>query len=254
MRAATVIAPLTAVTVLTALAPLGAVPAHAATSGDWRSQACASSGSDVRAGDTYTVVTKDAGRLERVPTLTVTIERLVFDGGVQCDLLQLDGRLPFGTELRGHGAEVDVMGELVINGVDQGEMQLSGSFHGVGGSAPIRVVRHVVLNAVTYVPDESGTVPDSPTLPEPWRNQPYTSTHTRTTFSAHVSGRIGTEKPFTVTHATRAAAERRLAAELEVAQHAVDRRAARRTYRLALRGIRLVMTPFRERWSGELAR
>ena len=68
---------------------------------------------------------------------------------------------------------------------------------------------------MVYVPDEAGTVPDVLEIPEPWRNQPYTSTYTRTTFNrdAPRQGRHE-EQTFTVTAATRAEAKRRLADDL----------------------------------------
>ena len=130
----------------------------------------------------------------------------------------------------------------------------SSSISGTGGTSPIRRADHLVLDAVVVLADESGTTPDSVVLPEPLRNEPYTSTHTRTTFTATVNGRVGTEETFTVTAATRAAAKRRLSRDLAMAETAADRQAARKTYRLALRGVRLVMKRFKDSWSGELLR
>ena len=73
-------------------------------------------------------------------------------------------------------------------------------------------------------------------------------------FTASVDGRTSVKKTFTITPATRATAKRRLTSALADADSAAERGDARRTYRLALRGVRLVMKRFHHEWSGELPR
>lgn len=193
-------------------------------------------------------------RLDEVPSLTVTTERLVFASGAQCDLLHLDGTLPFDQEVRGYRARLTTRGELVIGGVSQGENGRASNAIGSSSSVGTHDLRRFVLVAQVYVPDEAGTLPDSVEIPEPWRNQPYTSTFTRTTLGLTLRGKVGTRKTFAVTAATRDAAKRRLARDLELSANATDRHAARKIFRLALRGVRLEMKSFTARWSGELTR
>lgn len=256
MRAATALGPLAAsalvAAALTVTAATGA-SAGAAAPDDWRAAACKDADRDLAVG-AYTVTSRLAERLEDLPSVTMTAERLTFTNGARCDLLHLDGRLPLERQLRGHSAELSMMGDVVIAGASQGEMASHTVANGAGGNIPIRDVDHLVLGAVAFRDVESGTMPDSALLPEPWRNQPYTVTHTRTTYTVGLVGKVGTQKRFTVTPATRAAAQRRLTLDLAAAQNGADRRAARQTYRLSLRGIRLELKPFRTRWSGELPR
>lgn len=240
---------------LTALVPTtcAATAATASAAGDWRAAACADDDKDLATGS-YAVAQVLTQPVKQVPSLTVTAERLVFANGARCDLLSLDGPVPVGKELTGYGSEMTVLGQLVVGGVDQGEMSSTRAVSGYGGSSPIARARHLVLGAEVFPAVESGTVPDSPTVPAGWRNQPYTSTHTRTTFTATVNGATGKKKTFTVTPATKAAAKRRLDVALALADTAAERRAARQTYRLALQGVRYVMKTFRFDWSGEIPR
>lgn len=247
------LASVAALATLTVVVPAGPT-AYAASSDDWRAAACAEDNRDGLALGAYTVAQVQSRRVKQIPSLTLTAERLVFTSGTRCDLISLDGSVPFGREVKGHGSSISLLGELVVGGVSQGEMEGSGSVTGVGGSEPIRGIRDVVLGAEVFSDVETGTMPDSTSLPESWRNQPYTFTHTRTGFLASVSGRTSTKKSFPVTPATRATAKRRLAAALADADSPAERRDARRTYRLALEGVRLVMKPFRYDWSGELPR
>jgi hypothetical protein len=248
----TTLGSLTAATALAVLAPLA--PAGAAGSSDWRTVACADDNDDGLALGAYTVAQAQTHRVAQIPSLTLTAEHLVFASGTRCDLISLDGSVPFGQEVKGHASSISLLGELVVGGVSQGEMASSTSVTGVGGSEPIRVIRNVVLGADVFADVETGTMPDSTSLPEPWRNQPYTFTHTRTDFTASVDGRTSVKKTFTVTPATRATAKRRLTSALADADSAAERSDARRTYRLALRGVRLVMKRFHHEWSGELPR
>jgi len=220
---------------------------------DWRAAACKDADRDLAVG-AYAVTSRLAERLEDLPSVTVTAERLTFANGARCDLLHLHGRLPVERQLRGHSAEVSTLGELVVAGASQGEMASHTVASGAGGNIPIRDVDHLVLGAVTFRDVESGTMPDTVVLPEPWRNQPYAFTHTRTTYTVKLVGKVGSHTRFTVTPATRAAARRRLTQDLTAAQNGADRRAARHVFRLALRGIRLDLKTFRARWSGELPR
>lgn len=190
-------------------------------------------------------------RLRRLGSLGVTGVRLTYPNGARCDVLSVDGRLPFGHDVKRYAADLSELGTLVVAGADQGETEHQGIGTSVGGS-PFREFDDVVLGAVVYTPTESGTMPALPGIPPEWQGQPYTFTHTRTTASLDLRLRKGVEKTFRVTPATRAAAARRLERDLMVASSAADRRDARRTYRLALDGIRLVMKPFRASWSGEL--
>ncbi len=237
---------------VTILAPTGTA-AHAA-SGDWRTAACAERNRDGLALGTYTVAQVQTQRVEQVPSLTISAESLVFASGARCDLLSLDGRAPFGRDLTGYGSTMSRLGELVVGGASQGETEGTGSVTGVGGSVPIRRARHEILGAVVFNEVETGTMPDHAGVPAPWRNQPYTTTHTRTTFTATINGALARKKTFTVTRSTKAAAKRRLDIDLALADSAAERRDARATYRLALRGIRLVMKTFRYDWSSELPR
>lgn len=252
MRAITTLASVTTVAVLAALAPLGTAPAQAAKASDWRTEACAEQNHDGLALGSFTVTDKRTQRVKQVPSLTLTAERVTFASGVRCDLVHLHGRVPFGRELTGYGLGLTTMGDLVISGTSQGEIAKTSLSRGVGTTDPIRRANHLVLAAVVFLDVEEGTMPDAAMLPEPWRNQPYTFTHTRTTFTANLNGRVGTKRTFTVTPATRVAAERRLSADLAAADDAADRRAARQTHRLALRGVRLVMKSFTSSWTGEL--
>ncbi|WP_210439270.1 hypothetical protein [Nocardioides xinjiangensis] len=247
------LASIAALATLAALAPMGPA-AHAAAPGDWRTAACADDNHDDLALGAYTVTQAKSHRVRQIRSLTLTAERLVFASGTRCDLLSVDGRVRGGHELTGHGSDMALMGELVVGGVSQGEMEGHSSQTGAGGTEPIRHARHRVLDAMVFRDVESGTVPDSAAVPEAWRNQPYTFTHTRTTFTATVTGRVARRKTFTVTPATTAAADRRLAAALAVADSTAERRAARKVHRLALRGVRVVMRKFRHDWSDELPR
>lgn len=190
-------------------------------------------------------------RLRRLGSLGVTGVRLTYANGARCAVLSVDGRLPFGHDVKRYAADLSELGTLVVAGADQGETEHQGIGTSVGGS-PFREFDDVVLGAVVYAPTESGTMPALPGIPPEWQGQPYMFTHTRTTASLDLRLRKGVEKRFTVTPATRAAAARRLEHDLVVASSAADRRDARRTYRLALDGVRLVMKPFRVSWSGEL--
>ena len=254
MRLTTAVSSVTALTVLTALAPAGTATAREAAIADWRAAACEDASRLDGPLGSYTVAKTATGGVRKLPSVTLTAERLVFTSGAQCDLVQLDGPVPFRRELRGHSAEITVLGQMVVGGADQGEMERATSFSLVGSSRAIRETGHRVLDAVVFRPDETGTMPDDAALPAPWRNQPYTSAHTRTTFATTISGRVGTERTFTVTPRTRAAAKRRLTIALALAQSDADRRVARKTYRLALRGIRLVWRRFTQSWSVELPR
>lgn len=247
------LAAVAALATLSAVVPTGPT-AYAASSDDWRAAACAEDNRDGLALGAYTVAQSQQRRVKQIPTLTLTAQRLVFASGTRCDLISLDGSVPFGREVKGHGSSMSILGELVVGGVSQGEMEGSGSVTGVGGTEPIRGIRDVVLGAEVFTDVETGTMPDSTSLPESWRNQPYTFTHTRTGFTASVEGRTSRERTFAVTPATRAAAKRRLASALADADSAAERRDARRTYRLALEGVRLVMKRFRYEWTGELPR
>ncbi|CAM3849558.1 hypothetical protein [Nocardioides zeicaulis] len=253
---------LASATVLALLSPLAPAPATAsaaatsAGSTDWRTQACRDAGSE--SSGTPSRATLLEGRVRGLRSLTVTAERLTWGDGVRCDLVSVDGRPPFGRDLPSYGAEVAEMGTLVVGGVDQGETEHQrvsmgvGSSAGPAGSTSPRDVDHEVLGAVVYSPSESGTFPSPSDLPAAWQGQPYSFTHTRTTIVATFHARAGVRKTFTVTPATRAAAARRLERDLGAATSAADRRDARRTYRLALHGVRLVMKPFTTRWKGEL--
>lgn len=191
-------------------------------------------------------------RVKGLKGVTITAERVTFANGARCDLLHVDGRLPFATDLRKASGEVTDLGTLVVAGADQGETEHNSASTGFSTAPPVRYLEQQVLGTVVYLPTEGGTMPASPFLPPAWQGQPYTYTHTRTTMSATFGARKGEEKHFRVTPATRAAAARRLERDLALASSAADRRDARRTHRLALRGIRLEMKPFRARWSGEL--
>ena len=254
MRASTTLGSLTALAVLTVLAPLGSATASGAAPADWRTAACEDASTLDGPLGSYTVVKTSSERVDKLPSVMLTAERLVFAGGTQCDLVQLDGRIPFGQELTGWTTEVTVLGQLVVAGADQGETDRTSSVSVRGSSDAIRETEHLVLDAVVFPADETGTMPDHVAVPAPWRNQPYTFSHTRTTFDTTITGRVGTEKTFTVTPATIAAAKRRLTRDLALAETGADRRAARKTYRLALEGIRLVMKRFEHDWSTELPR
>jgi hypothetical protein len=252
VRATTVLGTLTATALLASLAPLGVAPAGAASARDWRAAACAEDDGDLAVGS-YEVAQALTQRVKQIPSLTLTAEHLVFANGARCDLLSLDGSVPEGRELTGYGSEVTVLQQMVVGGVDQGEMEGIQAVSGNFGRATARA-KHLILGAQVFSDVESGTVPDSPAVPAPWRNQPYTSTHTRTTFTASVDGGIGRKKTFPVTPASTAAAKRHLTLDLMGADTAGERQAARRTYRLALRGVRYVMKSFHLVWSGELPR
>lgn len=250
MRAAT-LSTLTAATALAVLAPLVPSAAGAAAPADAVARACRGADSSDLASGTPTRTTLLRDRSELLESLTVIGVRLTYPNGARCDVLSVDGRLPFGHDVKRYAADLSELGTLVVAGADQGETEHQGIGTSVGGS-PFREFDDVVLGAVVYTPTESGTMPALPGIPPEWQGQPYTFTHTRTTASLTLRLRKGVEKRFTVTPATRAAAARRLERDLALASTAADRRDARRTYRLALEGVRLVMKPFRASWSGEL--
>ncbi|MBS2940344.1 hypothetical protein KDN32_21620 [Nocardioides sp. J2M5] len=215
-------------------------------------RACRGADSADLASGTPTRTTLLRDRSELLGSLEVTGVRLTYPNGARCDVLSVDGRLPFGHDIKGFDTEVSELGTLVVAGADQGETEHQGIGRNLRSSSPFRELRDEVLGAVVYAPTESGTMPALPGIPPAWQGQPYTFTHTRTTASLDLKARKGVEKSFKVTPATRAAAARRLERDLAVARSAADRRDARRTYRLALDGVRLVMKPFRVSWSGEL--
>lgn len=258
---------LAAATTLAVLAPLAPATAGAAAptdlraadfraadlrAADFRAAACREADHADLASGSATRTTVLSEQVEGLRTLTVTAERLSYANGARCDLVHVDGRLRFGQGLKGYKARLRDMGTLVVAGADQGEVEHRGISTGAGGTPPLRELDQEVLVAVVYTPTDSGTIPPLPDLPAEWQGQPYTFTHTRTTAEATFRARVGERQSFTVTPATRAAAARRLERDLSIAPSAADRRDARRTYRLALRGVRLVMKPFTARWSGEL--
>lgn len=256
MRAAT-LGSLTAATSLALLAPFAPATAGAAApadfrAADFRADACRDADHAGLASGSATRTTVLSERVEGLRTITVTAERLSYANGARCDLVWVDGRLAFGQDLKGYQASVGDMGDLVVAGTAQGEVEHRGISTAVGGTPPSHELDREVLGAIVYTPTDSGTLPELPGLPAEWQGQPYTFTHTRTTAEATFRAREGRRESFTVTPATRAAAARRLERDLRIATSAADRRDARRTHRLALRGVRLVMKPFTARWSGEL--
>lgn len=253
---ATTFSSLTAATVLAALVPLAPATASEGDptdfrAADFRAAACRNADHEGIASGGASRATLLTQRLRPLGSIVVTGVRLTYANGVRCDVVSLDGRLPFGHDLKGYDAQVSERGTLVVAGVHQGETELRGIGNAVGGS-PVRELDDEVLGAVVYATTESGTVPAAPGVPAQWQGQPYTFTHTRTTAEATLRLRKGVEKRFTVTRATRAAAARRLQRDLDLATSAADRRDARRTYRLALDGVRLAMKPLTAHWSGEL--
>ena len=243
---------LTAATAVAVLAPLAPIHAGATEPADFRTTACRDADHGGLASGSTTRATALSEQVKGLRSLTVTAERLTYANGARCDLVYVDGRLELGQGVKGYKARVSEMGTVVVAGTDQGELEVRGIATGVGGTSVLRELDHEVLGAVVYTPTESGTMPALPGLPPEWQGQPYIVTHTRTTAEATFLARVGTKQSFTVTPATRAAAARRLERDLDRATSAADRRDARRTYRLALRGVRLVMKPFTARWSGEL--
>ncbi|UFN42879.1 hypothetical protein [Nocardioides okcheonensis] len=251
MRAAT-LSTLTAATALAVLAPLAPAAAGATAPNDALAETCrVADAADVASGAaTATTVLRE--RLRRLGSLEVTGVRLTYANGARCDVVTVDGRLPFGHDMKGYDAELSERGTLAVAGTTRDETEHQGIGRSTRSSSPFHGFDDEVLGAVVYVPVESGTMPPLPGIPPEWQLQPYTFTHTSTTASLTLRLRKGVEKRFTVTPATRAAAARRLERDLALASTAADRRDARRTYRLALDGVRLVMKPFRASWSGEL--
>ncbi len=178
--------------------------AGAAAPSDALAETCRGADAADLASGTPTRTTLLRDRSELLESLTVIGVRLTYPNGARCDVLSVDGRLPFGHDVKRYAADLSELGTLVVAGADQGETEHQGIGTSVGGS-PFREFDDVVLGAVVYAPTESGTMPALPGIPPEWQGQPYMFTHTRTTASLTLRLRKGVEKRFTVTPATRAA-------------------------------------------------
>lgn len=241
---------LTTAALAVGLAPVTIAPAAAAT--DWRQSACkqqpAGVAEEVPVSGTGTVVSTTVTRVRPLAGVKVVAERLDFSG-VTCDLLYVTGTLPAGARVTETGYAHEVWADLIVGDVQQDPIPAPSHFgFGTGwfGESEVAgVPRNVALiDAVAFRAVETGTIPDEPGVPTEWKGDPYTITHLRTDWRVDIAGSRLVRKTFTVTAATKVAAERRLQRQLRAARTAAQRQAARKTYRLALRGIKLVRRKF----------
>lgn len=272
------------------LAPLVATsPAGAESGSDWRTDACLEAAEpEAPIAGTGTVVASAVTRLADLPGVKLTSERLDFSG-VTCELLYVSGKVPLGAAVSGSGYTYTTYATLVVDGIDRGvseQRELSGGSTGLyefpdedmaGMPQPSEL-----FAAVTYRNVESGTVPALPGIPADWQGKPYTATYTRSDWTATFDGKALVEKEFHATRATDQAARvlatkqiaradstyAKRAAEIkrsgmssswkrdELAEAAATRRStvalARKTFRLALSGQRLVNRRFHAEYAGTL--
>ena len=257
---------------------------------DWRARACTDmEGLEVELSGPRTVLPGQVTRVEEVDGMRITVDRLDF-GGVTCELLRIGGPIPAGTDVtvvRGQWCSADT---LAVNGVATADHP-SSSCEGV--ATPVRLHRKSllfrspkdvsVLVVSSYRAQESGVFEDEEGLPPEWVGAPWTQSVVQTSWGVRLRGTTLVEQPFARDRRTDRAAsvalsravsraeavyrrtvreieERDLTnyAERELVAEAAALRAesvavARRTHRLALRGIRLVPKKFSGSYSGLLA-
>ncbi|HXH80710.1 hypothetical protein [Nocardioides sp.] len=252
---------------------------------DWRATACIEEpGLDVTVSGAHTVVTRQVTPVAEVPGMTLRVDRLDFSG-VTCELFYVRGAIPAGAAVSLARNSFCTYTRWVLNGVDEGEGASCTSFAGPTSLYPstsyVDVPNNVMLAAaVTYRPHESGVLTAEPGMPPELVDAPYSVTYVRSEWFATLAGKTLVKRPFERTNATDKAAqasyEKRAARAARI--HAVrvaDIRAsdrpevwkrrqlvkaaavrsesmslARRTYRLAEQGVRLVKKRFSGTYTG----
>ena len=261
---------------LLASSSASSAPGVAAEARDWRATACSDSpGADVAVSGQPTVVSRVVTPVAELRGAEIRVDRLDFSG-VTCELLYVRAAAGRNAGVRVRSNSLCVRSDVAVNGVLEDQQSEScsaqaGPFRLFDDSSDDEVPDDVgLVTLTTYRPFESEVLQAEPGMPPEMVGSTITATHVSTRWAMELGGETLVKQRFDSTRATDRAAREAYARQVARAQRAHSRRVddiersgrsegwkqwrlaeaaaaraeamahARKTQRLALRGVRLV--------------